>query len=145
MASSDLNTDNPPYCPRSGLRVKLCIAGRRETSNEETPGAAGMQWARRDGGRISPGSPSQGAESHGRLHARVQTLTQIKPAQLGQQPENERPFGHFDCWPTPGVCLSAQTSFLILLVMLTGRDPCVFISLFSVSKPSLSSNPEWPP
>lgn len=73
----------------------------------------------------------------------MRTLTQTKPPELNHQPENQRPLGHFDCWQGPGVCLSVQIPFLILQIMLTGRDLLVSFLFCLIIFPFLP--PEWPP
>lgn len=71
-----------------------------------------MKWASAGGGPISQGIPSQAPEPPGTPAWQGQALTQIKPPQLTQQPENERPSGHCDCWQTPGVRLSVCPNFI---------------------------------
>lgn len=138
IAISNMNTNDPTLKPPKWSQDKTQYDSKRRDHPKKNPGVGwGQEW----GGLLLPEahqrrSPTSGCGVPHRMAG--QTLTQIKPPQLPQQPEDERSPGHCDCQPTPGVCLSAQTSFLILQLMLTGRDLFVFISSFFGSKPSLS-------
>lgn len=108
-----MNTNDPTLRPPKRSQDKTLYDSRRRDHPNKKP------WVGGGGGNevgfcslkpTSQGAPSQGAEPPSCMAG--QTLTQIKPPKLPQQPEDDRPSGHFDCRPTPGVCLSVRPNFI---------------------------------
>lgn len=120
-----MNTNCPTLKLQNQLQDKNPVLTRkgRDPQRRKPGGKEGWSRLLLYGGLISHENPTQDAKlTRDSCMEGFRTLTQREPPKLNQQPENKRPFGHFDGWQAPGVCLSVQSPFLILQWMLTGQD-----------------------